>query len=93
MDFKPNSLEERIFRLLHTRYPITIEEVQKELKVSAKIIERCLKKMAVRGLIEFDVLTDKTYIRLQVIDRRFAARKLEKEDEKEKKEMSIQGYV
>lgn len=74
MEFKPNSLEERIFRLLHTKYPITVDEVQKELKVSPRIVEHCLKKMAVRGIIEFDVLPDKTFIRLQVMDKEYIAK-------------------
>lgn len=63
-----DSLERRILDILKIRYPITIDELKKELRVNPRIADRSLKKLAVMGYIEFDVLPDKTYIRLLVLE-------------------------
>jgi predicted ArsR family transcriptional regulator len=64
----PDSVESRIIELLKKQYPITIEEVQKSLRINPKIAERAILRLAGRGYIELERLPDKTYIRLLVVD-------------------------
>jgi DNA-binding MarR family transcriptional regulator len=63
-----DSVERRILDFLKTRYPVTVGEVQKALRINPKILERSVRKLASMGCIELDVLPDKTYIRLLIFE-------------------------
>ena len=42
------TIEERIIKLLQKKYPITIKDVEKELRISRKIVLRVLQKFQVK---------------------------------------------
>lgn len=67
MNIKPDSLEEQIIKTIRENYPITVEELKKKLNARDDAIERVLKKLLLNGIIEYDILPDKTYIRMKVI--------------------------
>jgi len=69
------SLEEQIIKLLQKVYPITIEDLQKQLHVSRAMIERVLQKFQVNGVVRLQPLPDKTYIRLLRNDFQFVGGK------------------
>lgn len=75
IEIQNNTLEERILRVLLSKYPITVSELQRELNVSMKIVERALQKLRMRGIIALEPLPDKTYIRLLRTDFNFIGRK------------------
>ena len=58
------SLEERILRYLLEVYPVTVEDLVKDLKVKRDRLDRILKSFIQRGIVELEPLPDKTYIRL-----------------------------
>lgn len=64
MQIKTNSTEERTLKILMEKYPITVNELQKELKISFMVLERILKKFQVLGIVILEKLPDKTYVRL-----------------------------
>lgn len=64
------SLEHRILELLSRVYPITTEDIRRELHVSQARVDRSLKALAQRGVVELDILPDKVYVRLLVTDLR-----------------------
>ncbi len=59
-------LEARILSILKDWYPITVEELRDELGVSRATLERSLKALMVKGVIQLEPLSDKTFIRLLV---------------------------
>ena len=59
-------LEARILGILKDWYPITVEELRDELGVSKIVLERALKSLMVKGVVQLEPLSDKTYIRLLV---------------------------
>ncbi len=59
-------LEARILNILKDWYPITVEELRDELGVSRVTLERSLKALMVKGIVQLEPLSDKTYIRLLV---------------------------
>lgn len=59
-------LEARIVAILKDWYPITVEELRDELSLRPSEIDRALKSLMVKGMIAFEPLSDKTYIRLLV---------------------------
>ncbi len=59
-------LEARILNILKDWYPITVEELRDELGVSRMTLERSLKALMVKGVIQLEPLSDKTYVRLLV---------------------------
>lgn len=61
---KSGSLEERVLKLLSKKYPITEAQLQRELGINPKILDRTLKALQLRGIIMLDILPDKTFIRL-----------------------------
>jgi DNA-binding MarR family transcriptional regulator len=62
--FSRDSLEMRIIELVADNYPITVDEIAKNLKVSRQRIERALKKLVAQQWVSLDILPDKTYVRL-----------------------------
>lgn len=71
IEIKKGSLEERVLKILFKKYPITVEELQQELQVSKKSVDRVLKGLIARGIITLDILPDKSFILLQRRDFRF----------------------
>jgi len=59
-------LEARILNILKDWYPITVEELRDELGVSRVTLERSLKSLMVKGVVQLEPLSDKTFIRLLV---------------------------
>ncbi len=71
IEIKKGSLEERALKVLFKKYPITVNELRRELGVSKGAIERLVKGLITRGIITLDVLPGKKYILLQRRDFRF----------------------
>lgn len=69
------SLEGRIIGVLMEVYPITVEELRKELGISEKAVTRGIKALQSRGILELELLPDKAYIRLLRRDFKFIGRK------------------
>ncbi len=75
IEIESDSLEARLLRVLLKTYPITTANLKWELKVSSGILERTLKGLQSRGIIELEVLPDKTFVRLLRSDISFVGRK------------------
>jgi len=58
------SIEERILRYLLEVYPVTIEDLERELKIKRERLDRVIKSFVQRGIVELDILPDRTFIRL-----------------------------
>ena len=56
--------EERILEILQKIYPVTVDDLKRELHLSKPMIIRCLKKLQVKKIVKLDILPDKIYIRL-----------------------------
>ena len=72
------TLEEQIIKLLQKTYPITTNDIKKEMHISKKQILRVLQKLQVKGIVQLDTLPDKTYIRLLRNDFSFIGKKRQK---------------
>jgi len=66
MKVQVDALQARILNILKDWYPITVEELRDELSLPSGVLERALKALMVKGVIELEPLTDKTFIRLLV---------------------------
>lgn len=66
MALKVSPLEVRIVAILKDWYPITVEELRDELSLRPSELDRALKSLMVKGIIAFEPLSDKTYIRLLI---------------------------
>lgn len=75
IEITAGTLEERIIRFLQKTYPVTIYDVKNELNVSKKMVEMVLHKFQVKGIVQLEPLSDRTYIRLLRNDFRFIGRK------------------
>ncbi len=70
------TLESRVLHLLLEMYPATKRDLERELKVKPAILDRTLKAMVSRGLIEVEPLPDRTYVRLLRYDFQFSGVKV-----------------
>ena len=75
IEITTGTLEERIIKLLKKTYPITINEIKKELNISREIVLRTLKKFQMKGIVRLEPLPDKTYVRLLRHDFSFIGKK------------------
>jgi DNA-binding transcriptional ArsR family regulator len=75
VEIDSDSLEARILRILIKTYPVTTSDLRWELKISPNILERTLKALQSRGIVELEELPDKTFIRLIRRDISFVGRK------------------
>jgi DNA-binding transcriptional ArsR family regulator len=82
---KQDSLELRILELVRDHYPITKDELRRRLGVSELKVELALKRLLKDGLVEFDVLPDKVFVRLKVIPVGRDAKKNHKKAQEQKK--------
>lgn len=93
------TIEERVIKTLRKLYPVTIKDLEKELKVSRKIIQRVLQKFVVKGIVQLEPLPDKTYIRLLRNDFSFIGKKRQKKfikhhsERKQKKTADYEGIM
>ena len=76
IEVERGTIEAKIIEVLLEVYPITVSDLQKELSISEKILQRGIKKLQVRGIIELEPLSDKEYIRLKRRDFHFIGRKV-----------------
>ncbi len=76
IEVERGTIEAKILEVLLEVYPITVSDLQKELSISEKILQRGIKKLQVRGIIELEPLSDKEYIRLKRRDFHFIGRKV-----------------
>ena len=72
------TIEEQIIKLLQKTYPITIDDIHRQLNLSRYQIERALQKLATRYIIQYEPLPNKTYIRLLRSDFKFIGKKRQK---------------
>lgn len=68
MAVKLDLVQVRILRILKDWYPITVEELKDEMSARPATVERALRSLMLHGIIAFEPLTDKTYIRLLIPD-------------------------
>ncbi|MFP3872296.1 MAG: helix-turn-helix domain-containing protein [Candidatus Natronoplasma sp.] len=71
IEMDADSLEGKIVKLLMEGRPLTIKEVSEELRVSVSRVERAVKGLASRGIVEIEELPDKKYLRLSRSDIKF----------------------
>jgi len=71
IDIKIGTMEERIIKLLQKEYPITMKEIARKIGISIEKLRMELIKLQERGIVELDILPDKTYVRLIRFDIRF----------------------
>ena len=75
IEITTGTLEDRIVKLLQKTYPITVEDIKKELNVSKEIVLRALKKFQMKGIVKLEPLPDRTYVRLLRHDFSFVGKK------------------
>ena len=68
MQVDSDTLEAKVIKLLMEGKPITLKEVARELHISERKIERVVKGLASRGIVEIEELPDKKYLRLKRSD-------------------------
>lgn len=68
-----DSIERRILEYVRDHYPVTVDELAKGLHVPLRRVDLALKGMAREGMVELDILPDKTFVRLLVIPGRKAS--------------------
>jgi DNA-binding MarR family transcriptional regulator len=63
-----NEAEKKVLEILVDWYPITVEELRDELRMRRDTLDRTLKSMVLKGVIQLEPLSDKTYVRLLMSD-------------------------
>jgi len=66
-----SSMEAKILQYLLNKYPVTAEELKDMLSLPGKKVDLVLARLRKRGIVEFELLPDKRYIRLVRSDIRF----------------------
>ena len=74
IDITIGSVEEKIIKAVQKDYPITVDDLGDRLRISRHKLRFELFKLQSRGIVELDLLPDKTYIRLVRSDIRFIGR-------------------
>ena len=67
--------DEQIIKILQKTYPVTVEDLKKELHLSKQQILRVLNKLQIKGVIQLEPLSDKIFIRLLRNDFSFVGKK------------------
>lgn len=75
IEITTGTLEERIIKLLQKTYPITVNDIRKNLNISRNIVLRSLKKFQMKGIVNLEPLSDKIYVRLLRHDFSFIGKK------------------
>jgi transcriptional antiterminator len=71
IEIEKNSMEERILKILMSRYPVKFSELRNELGLKESTIMNSLNKLCLKKIIELEILPDETFIRLIRTDLRF----------------------
>ncbi|MFP4000538.1 MAG: helix-turn-helix domain-containing protein [Thermoplasmata archaeon] len=71
IEMDADTLEAKIIKILMDGRPLTVEETAQELRVSTSRVERAVKGLASRGIINIQELPDKKYLRLERTDIKF----------------------
>lgn len=66
MSIQLSQLEARIVRILVDWYPITVEELRDELGLRKDVLDRTLKSLVLKGVVQLEPLPDKVYVRLLI---------------------------
>ncbi len=69
------SIDAQIIKILQNKYPVTVEDIEKELNLSHDRILRVLNQLHVKGIVLLEPLPDKIYVRLLRRDFRFVGKK------------------
>lgn len=69
------TFEEQIIKTLQKTYPITIKEIAEKLHLSEKQVLRILQKLKIKGIVQLEPLSDKTFVRLLRNDFKFIGKK------------------
>ena len=98
MEIEKGTIHERVIKILTTDYPITISELSKKLGISKIRTERIIKSFQAKGIVEIEVLPNKSYIRLIRQDFHFVGRspvqkKSLKRKSKKKQENDYEGMM
>ncbi len=64
IEIDSDTLEAKLIRLLLEEKPITIKELARELHISEKKLERVVKGLVSRGIVQIEGKGDKRYVRL-----------------------------
>jgi len=75
IEITSGSHEERIIKLLQKIYPITVDQIKENLKISKDTVVRVLKKLEVHSVVKLDPLPDKIYVSLLRHDISFVTKK------------------
>jgi len=75
LEMQEGTLEARIVHLLLEMYPVTAADLKRELRARPALLDRTLKGLALRGVVELESLPDRTYVRLLRFDFAFVGRK------------------
>ncbi|MDI6730277.1 MAG: hypothetical protein QMD06_01890 [Candidatus Altarchaeum sp.] len=59
-----NKLQEQIIKILMKKYPITTDELVKELGTRKYVVQTEIKRLEIEEIIALDVLPDKIFVRL-----------------------------
>jgi len=78
IEITTGTLDERIIRYLQKNYPVTIEDIVKELTISKNIVTRVLQKFQTKGVVQLEPLPGKTFIRLLRNDFSFSGKRRQK---------------
>jgi len=87
IEITSGTLEELIIKLLQKTYPITVNDILRQLQVSEAVLLRTLKKLQTKGIIAMEPLPDTIYLRLLRSDIKFVGKKRQKKFIKHKKEL------
>lgn len=75
IEITSGTLGERIIKLLQKTYPITVNDIKRELNISRDVVLRILKKFQMKRIVGLEPLPDKTYVRLLRHDFSFIGKK------------------
>ena len=78
IEITSGTLEEHVIKLLQKTYPITVSDLERELRVSRPVILRVLQKFQTKGIVQLEHLPNKIFIRLQRNDFSFIGKKRQK---------------
>jgi len=79
-------MEERIIKLIQKNYPITIKEIAERIGVGIEKVKMEIIKLQKKGIVDVDILPDKTFVRLIRYDIRFFGERNQYRFIKKKKE-------
>ncbi|RLF75112.1 MAG: transcriptional regulator [Thermoplasmata archaeon] len=68
LQFDADSDEGRLLSVLLKKYPVTVEELKRLLRMPEGRLERVLKGLVLKGVVVLEPLPGKTYVRLKRLD-------------------------